>query len=185
MTAASFSLTYFAERESSISILFPNWDLRTERFLHNAQNAQLYDHPFECPSHAHLNEFYHWRDRLARIHHELQSPGPGWRQLWSDRRNPLQWYTFWFAVAILILTVIFGTTTTVLTFLQTWYTYQGLQLARAGATTPSGSPSNAVDLDTVTDTPRSRGPCSLLCRRENLDLAKKSLSVRKGAGNKC
>ena len=124
----------------SLSILFPNWDLRTERFLRNSQNTQLYDYPFEYPCHAHLNEFWHWRDRLARIHHEFQSPGPGWRQLWSDRRNPLQWYTFWFAVAILILTLIFGIATTVLTFLQTLYTYQGLQLARQAAATPTRAP---------------------------------------------
>jgi hypothetical protein len=112
--------------------------LLTSQF-YSAQNTQLYGHPFEYPSHAHLNEFYHWRDRLIRIHQEFQSPGPGWRQLWSDRRNPLQWYTFWFAVAILILTVIFGIITTILAFLQTWYTYQGLQLAKAAAMAPSQS----------------------------------------------
>jgi hypothetical protein len=123
----------------SLGILFPTWDLRTERFLCNSQNTQLYDHPFENPCHVHLNEFWHWRDRLAQIHHEFQTPGPGWRQLWSDRRNPLQWYTFWFAVAILILTLIFGIATTVLTSLQTLYTYQGLQLAGQAAATPASA----------------------------------------------
>jgi hypothetical protein len=94
---------------------------------------------FEYPYNTHLSEFYFWRDRLARIHSEFQSPGPSWRHLWSDRRNPLQWYTFWFAVAIFILTLVFGIMTTTLAFLQTIYTYQSLQLARAVAALPNNN----------------------------------------------
>lgn len=30
------------------------------------------------------------------------------RQWWHDRRNAVQWYTFWVAVLVLILTVVFG-----------------------------------------------------------------------------
>lgn len=114
----------------TLSILFPTWDLRTTRLL---RNTPLSSHPLSSPSYAHLNAFHHWRDRLARIHQEFQSPGPGWRHLWSDRRNALQWYTFWFAVAILVLTVAFGSAGLVLSSLQTWYTYQGLLLAREQA----------------------------------------------------
>ncbi len=30
------------------------------------------------------------------------------RQWWHDRRNGVQWYTFWITVLVLILTVLFG-----------------------------------------------------------------------------
>jgi hypothetical protein len=53
--------------------------------------------------------------------------------LWTDRRDRLQWYTFWFAVTILAFTLIFGIITIVLTAMQTAYAYESLQLARKAA----------------------------------------------------
>lgn len=29
-------------------------------------------------------------------------------QIWFDRRNPIQWWTFWLAAVIAVLTVVFG-----------------------------------------------------------------------------
>jgi preprotein translocase subunit SecG len=54
-------------------------------------------------------------------------------QLFNDRRNVLQWYTFWFAVLIVGLTVIFGVISSVTACLSTRYTYQALVLAREAA----------------------------------------------------
>ena len=54
-------------------------------------------------------------------------------QLFNDRRNVLQWYTFWFAVVILALTIIFGLISSITAVLSTRYTYEALVLARDAA----------------------------------------------------
>jgi hypothetical protein len=117
----------------SLSILFPNWNMATEQFLRGFQHLQMHGNQFEYPQYTHLDQFHHWRDRIARLNQEFQNPGPRFKHLWSDRRNRLQWYTFWFAVAILIITVIFGVITITLTGMQTLYSYQSLQLAKEAA----------------------------------------------------
>lgn len=73
---------------------------------------------------------------MREIYFEFQSPVPGWRQLVRDRRNPYQYYTFIFAVAVLILTVLFGVISTVAALLQTRYSYESLLLARTAAQMP-------------------------------------------------
>ena len=81
-------------------------------------------------------DFFYWRDRIAEIHAESQSDPTNWKLMWRDRRHPLQWYTFWFAVAVLVLTVIFGTISSVTACMMTRYTWQTLELAREAAISP-------------------------------------------------
>lgn len=117
----------------SLSLLFPNWDIATENFLRRSHHHQLHEILLEYPSHSHIDQFHHWRGRMSRLHLEFQSRGPSLKHLWSDKRDRLQWYTFWFAVAILAFTLLFGTATVVLTAMQTAYTYESLELARKAA----------------------------------------------------
>ena len=44
-------------------------------------------------------------------------------QWWNDRRNGVQWYTFWVAVLVLILTIVFGMAQTVEGALQVYKAY--------------------------------------------------------------
>lgn len=64
---------------------------------------------------------------------EFSSPPPSITQLYHDRRNVWQWYTFWFAVVIAGLTVVFGILSSVTAYLSTKYAYQALLLAREAA----------------------------------------------------
>lgn len=89
------------------------------------------EHPY--PERLYLSDFHYWRDRLSEICFEYQSPPSRWRELWTDRRNRLQWYTFWLAVAIFILTIVFGLISSVTACMQTIYAYEALQLARVAA----------------------------------------------------
>ncbi|MCJ1460918.1 hypothetical protein MMC28_011300 [Mycoblastus sanguinarius] len=120
----------------SLNLLFPNWDPRTERYLQKANQGFFAEATIKIPRQLYLMDFYHWQDRLAELHDESQSSPPSWKQLWTDRRNRLQWYTFWFAVAVLVLTVVFGTITSVTACMQTRYAYESLQLARTAAHSP-------------------------------------------------
>lgn len=73
------------------------------------RNGQNFHHvaPFDGPRTLNLGEFVYWRDRLLEVYEEVyRSPPVSWGQLWADRRNPQQWYTFWIALVILVLTFI-------------------------------------------------------------------------------
>ena len=120
----------------SLTLLFPNWDPRTEAYLRKTHRTLFIGGSITSPKQLHLMDFFYWRDRLAELHTESQSYPTNWRLMWRDRRNPLQWYTFWFAVAVLIFTVIFGTIASVTACMTTVYTWQTLKLARVAAKSP-------------------------------------------------
>jgi len=116
---------------TSLDLLFPMFDSRTEKFLEREQISFPFVSTATPIRQLCLSDFHYWHDRLAEIYWEFQSPPPGWRQLVKDRRNPLQYYTFWFAVAVLILTIFFGAISSVTAVMQTRYTLEGLQISRA------------------------------------------------------
>jgi hypothetical protein len=56
-----------------------------------------------------LNTFEFWHDRLAILKDVFDDAEPSTiAQWWQDRRRRVQWYTFWVAVLVLILTILFG-----------------------------------------------------------------------------
>lgn len=56
-----------------------------------------------------IEKFQIWRDRLVMLKQVYDDAQPQTlRQWWNDRRNGVQWYMFWFAVLVLILTILFG-----------------------------------------------------------------------------
>jgi len=127
--AALIPTTVIDETILSLRLLFPDWDPQTSKFLHKMNQAGLVEeHAY--PDRLYLSDFHFWRDRLSEICFEYQSPPSKWRQIWADRRNRLQWYTFWLAIAIFVLTVVFGLISSVAAVLQTIYAYQSLKLAR-------------------------------------------------------
>ena len=107
----------------SLDLLFPFWDSETEALLaKEKQNFHEYGN-FEVTGTLTLLDFDHWRDRLLELHEEIfQSPPVSWAQLWRDRRNPQQFWTFWVAMMILILTVF----STVATIIQAWASVKAL-----------------------------------------------------------
>ncbi|PMD57711.1 uncharacterized protein K444DRAFT_615108 [Hyaloscypha bicolor E] len=93
----------------TLNLLFPDWDTDTIKFFKKKKNKHhhiLIAEPAYYPAPIRLNEFSFWRDRLHELYVEFNSPPPAWKQLWKDRRNPLQWYTFWFAILTLGLVTI-------------------------------------------------------------------------------
>lgn len=118
----------------SLRLLFPDWDPQTSKFL-NKINLPILVEEHQYPERLYLSDFYYWRDRLSELCFEYQSPPSSWREIWKDRRNRLQWYTFWLAVAIFILTIVFGLISSITACMQTVYAYEALQLARAAAAT--------------------------------------------------
>ncbi|KAL8793189.1 MAG: hypothetical protein Q9195_004219 [Heterodermia aff. obscurata] len=121
----------------TLNFLFPRWDQRTTKYLKKIGRSSFPEVYVTVPQQLYLTDFHYWQDRLAILLRASQAPPaahrntlPTLRFLWNDRRNPHQWWTFWFAASILLLTVVFGLISSVATCMQTMYTYQSLQLTR-------------------------------------------------------
>jgi len=62
---------------------------------------------FDEPTTLSLADFHVWGNRLFEIYDVIfMSPPVSWSQLWQDRRNPQQFWTFWIALVILALTML-------------------------------------------------------------------------------
>ncbi|KAH7156050.1 hypothetical protein EDB81DRAFT_645679, partial [Dactylonectria macrodidyma] len=56
-----------------------------------------------------LKNFKFWRDRIVILKQVYDEASPRTlSQFWYDRRNGVQWYTFWAALLVLFFTVVFG-----------------------------------------------------------------------------
>lgn len=117
-------LKVLEETKLSLDLLFPFWDSRTAAFLAK-EKQNFHEHgPFEVARNLTLLDFDHWRDRLLELHEEVfQSPPVTWAQLWRDRRNPQQFWTFWIAIMILALTIF----STVAAIIQAWASLKALE----------------------------------------------------------
>jgi uncharacterized integral membrane protein len=57
----------------------------------------------------HIERFRYWHDRLVTLKQVYDESQPSTlSQWWYDRRNGVQWYTFWVAIVVLLLTLLFG-----------------------------------------------------------------------------
>ena len=111
-------------------MLFPDWDRDTDKLL--KKHGQDFHHqpPFDCPRTLNLKEFEYWGERLLELYEEVYlSPPVSLQQLWSDRRSPQQWSTFWTAQLILALTIV----SCVASFVQAWASVKALQVAQGVA----------------------------------------------------
>jgi hypothetical protein len=107
----------------SLNLLFPQWDPQINTLLkRHGQNFQQAG-PYDGPPTLNLVEFQYWRDRLSELHDVVYlSPPVSWAQLWRDRRNPQQFWTFWLALVILLLTFV----STVTGVVQAWASVKAL-----------------------------------------------------------
>jgi len=86
--------------------LFPTWDKGTKDFLRKANQNFHNIQPYTKSRPLNLQQFDHWRDRLLEVYEQVYlAPPVSVAQLWHDRRNPQQWWTFWIALFIAVLTV--------------------------------------------------------------------------------
>ena len=76
------------------------------------------EEPYNGPRALDVFGYDIWRDRLLAVHDQVYvAPPASWKQLRRDKRNPAQYWTFWIALAILVLTIV----TTLATVVQTVY----------------------------------------------------------------
>ncbi|KAK3292481.1 uncharacterized protein B0H64DRAFT_229327 [Chaetomium fimeti] len=105
----------------TLDYLFPPDEKPTTEFLrrrHNRNFDILEVTSSSGPTKPRLRDFRYYHDRLVEIAQEYLNPPRDWSTVWSDNRNPVQFWTFWFGLLILIITLIFGVMATVLAGLQ-------------------------------------------------------------------
>jgi hypothetical protein len=107
---------FIEETLRTIALLFPKYDPATKRwFAKNCSNsARCIDMQLVRTGNLNaemrqIENFRYWYDRLVILKEVYDDARPNTlSQWWYDRRNEPQWYTFWVALWVLILTVFFG-----------------------------------------------------------------------------
>ena len=74
-----------------------------------------------------IDKFVYWRDRIVLLKRTFDDAEPrNISQLWFDDRKKTQWFTFWVAVLVFIMTVFFGVIQSVAGIVQAWAAVQSL-----------------------------------------------------------
>jgi hypothetical protein len=118
------------ETLDSLKLLFPETDkpvarwIRKRRRKGNIPDTALGKRGKLRAINRRIESFHIWRERLIDLKVEFDETRPSTiPQFWADKRNGVQWYTFWVAVLVLILTVVFGLTQCIEGGLQAYKAY--------------------------------------------------------------
>lgn len=109
-----FPPSFIAETRSTIALLFPKYDASVRKWYTGQATKHGLDPAVMDSGHLIADErqienFSYWRDRLVVLKQVYDESRPNTiAQWWHDRRNGVQWYTFWVAMLVLFLTVFFG-----------------------------------------------------------------------------
>lgn len=69
----------------------------------------------------------YWHDNLLTFWEVFDRSQPStMQQWWYDDRNIVQWWTFWVAFLVLVLTIIFGLISSVASIVQAWASVKSL-----------------------------------------------------------
>jgi len=127
----------------SISLLIPPiLGERNPWFLQQRKKHNIDAHAGLCDrlnsSQRQIDKFVYWRDRLVLLKRTFDDAEPtNISQLWLDDRKKTQWFTFWVAVLVFVMTVFFGVIQSVAGIVQAWASVQALK--SQGSPQPTGT----------------------------------------------
>jgi len=101
------------ETLNTLALLLPQNDPKTRRWMSTHNSAIIDPGISRCGSlraqDRRFEKFAIWHDRLVILKQAFDESRPQTiPQWWRDRRDRVQWYTFWVAVLVLGLTIFFG-----------------------------------------------------------------------------
>jgi hypothetical protein len=117
----------------TLALLFPQSDKDTAKWFNKLPRSLHIDsQAFSCghlkADERHVENFKLWHDRLVILKQVFDESRPSTiSQWWCDRRNGVQWYTFWVAILILFLTIFFGMVQSIEGALQVYKAYHPTQ----------------------------------------------------------
>ncbi|KAK1832313.1 hypothetical protein QBC39DRAFT_349211 [Podospora conica] len=128
-----FPDSFLDETLRTLALLFPQNDNPSRRWL----RAQVTEHSLDphierCGNlraqNRRFEHFSFWHDRLIILKQAFDESSPrGLRQWWNDRRNSVQWYTFWVAILVFIMTMFFGVVQSLEGALQVYLSWKALK----------------------------------------------------------
>lgn len=113
----------------TLALLFPRSDQNTVRWIRKLPSSLHLDgQVVKCGrlriEDRQIKKFHFWHDRLVILKEAFDESRPSTvSQWWCDRRNSVQWYTFWVAILVLFLTVFFGVVQSIEGALQVYKAY--------------------------------------------------------------
>ena len=97
-----------SETLRTLDLLFPYGEQDIDKFVDETSES-IYRTSSRYVSRAtNSGEFVYRRKQLEELHDIFHQEPRNFHQMWHDRRNPLQWWTFWLAGVIAVLTIVFG-----------------------------------------------------------------------------
>ncbi|KAF5971214.1 hypothetical protein FBULB1_9354 [Fusarium bulbicola] len=130
-----FPTGFINETLQTLALLFPSSDAETKMWLRAQRKSKQVENidPSlgSCGvlrAHARrFEKFSFWHDRLVILKQAFDEAQPKTlSQWWLDRRNRVQWYTFWVAVLVFVMTIVFGIIQTLTGILQVYLSYKAL-----------------------------------------------------------
>ncbi|KAI9643501.1 hypothetical protein NHQ30_008120 [Ciborinia camelliae] len=125
-----FPAGFIKETIHSLALLFPQNDKGCRRWFKKVSASQRLDkRAIRCgrlnAQDRRIENFKFWGERLSILKEVFDEAEPGtMSQWWCDRRKKVQWYTFWVAIWVLLLTVVFGIIQSVEGALQVYKAFQ-------------------------------------------------------------
>ncbi|KAH8779343.1 hypothetical protein BGZ57DRAFT_821832 [Hyaloscypha finlandica] len=127
--SAVFPPGLIEETLRTLSLLFPQSDKGTAKwFRKQPYSLHIDSQVVKCgrlkADDRQIEKFKFWHDRLVILKQVFDESRPNTlSQWWCDRRNGVQWYTFWVAILVLSLTILFGMVQSIEGALQVYKAY--------------------------------------------------------------
>ena len=111
----------------TLALLLPGSTKRPNKWYQRRRKGFEQELDPRAGSSGHLNassrrieNFPYWGERLATLKQAFDDSEPKsiWHW-WRDDRRRVQWYTFWIAVIVLLLTIVFGLLQSITAIIQT------------------------------------------------------------------
>ncbi|KAH7384244.1 hypothetical protein DE146DRAFT_622504 [Phaeosphaeria sp. MPI-PUGE-AT-0046c] len=125
-----FPASLIEETLATLALLFPSDDAAVREWYDNISvGASVDSQVVMCgwlkTDDRQIEKFKHWHDRLVVLKQVFDEATPRtMSQWWHDRRNGVQWYTFWVAIVVLALTLTFGLIQSIEGALQVYGTFR-------------------------------------------------------------
>ncbi|KAK0752898.1 hypothetical protein B0T18DRAFT_312886 [Schizothecium vesticola] len=109
-----FPLEFVSETLQTLALLFPKYNKEMRKWYRALATKHGLDPAVLSSGHLtaddrQIENFKYLHDRLVVLKQVYDESRPRTiSQWWYDRRNGVQWYTFWVAILVLLLTVFFG-----------------------------------------------------------------------------
>jgi hypothetical protein len=116
----------------TLALLIPSNDPKSSKWFRQQRRIQLDARAATC---GHLNSidrhtgsFKYWKDRIILLKEAFDESEPrSVGHWWRDDRKKVQWWTFWIAAFVLLLTIIFGLIQSVTGVISAWAAMKSMQ----------------------------------------------------------